>query len=125
MKPVVLDTGALIALERRDHRALALFEEIVAGRAVAHVPAGVLAQVWRGSARQHAIGRLLRAEALRVHPLSESVAYRVGLLLGASHTADVVDAHCALLGRALSGIVVTSDPEDLRRLDPSVELVTL
>ncbi|MDQ3034335.1 MAG: PIN domain-containing protein [Myxococcota bacterium] len=125
MKRLVLDAGALIALERRDPRAVALLEEIVRARVAAHVPAGVVAQVWRGSSRQHPIIRLLRADALRVHELTERVAYRVGLLLGASGASDVVDAHVAILGRALGAVVVTSDPDDLRRLDPELQLVAL
>lgn len=125
MSTLVLDSGALIALERRDGRALALLRELVAAKLSAHVPSAVVAQVWRGSPRQHAVMRLLKAEAVRVHPFTESLAYRIGLLLGSSGTADVVDAHVALLGRSLRAPIVTSDPDDLRRLDPSLHLVTL
>jgi predicted nucleic acid-binding protein len=122
---VVLDAGALIALERRDRRALALVRELLAHHMSAHVPAGVLAQVWRGSARQHAVTRLLKAEAVRVHALSESVAYRIGLLLAAAHATDVVDAHVALLGRALHAKVITSDSADLQRLDDKLDIVPI
>lgn len=122
---VVLDAGALIALERRDRRMMALLAQLVSARASAHVPAGVLAQVWRGSPRQHALVRLLATEAVRVHSLTKAMAYRVGLLLAASGTTDVVDAHVALLGRSLAARILTSDPDDLARLDPKLELVTL
>lgn len=125
MRPLVLDAGALIALERRSKRALALLEVIVDARTAAHVPAGVLAQVWRGSARQHALARLLKAEAFRVHPLDERMACRIGLLLASTGSSDVVDAHVALLGRMLSAVVVTSDAEDLERLDPQLTLVAI
>ncbi len=125
MRPLVLDAGALIALERRSPRAIALMDEVVRAHVAAHVPAGVVAQVWRGSPRQHPITRLLRADALQVHALDERVAYRIGLLLGASGTVDVVDAHVAMLGRSLGALVVTSDPDDLRRLDPDLQIVTL
>ncbi|MDQ3038103.1 MAG: hypothetical protein M3Y87_37270 [Myxococcota bacterium] len=101
---IVLDAGALIALERRDRRMLALLAELVSARVPAHVPAGVVAQVWRGSPRQHAVVRLLSTEAVRVHPLTEAMAYRVGLLLASSGT---------------------SDPDDLARLDPKLDLVTV
>lgn len=122
---VVLDAGALIALERGDRRALALLRELVGAKISAHVPAGVVAQVWRGSARQHAVIRLLKAEAVRVHAFTETMAYRVGLLLAASGTSDVVDAHVALLGRSLRAPVITSDTEDLRKLDPSLTFVAI
>ncbi|MHB8620809.1 MAG: PIN domain-containing protein [Chloroflexota bacterium] len=125
MRAVVLDAGALIALERRDIRALALAAELVANRLVAHVPAGVVAQVWRGSPRQHALIRLLRTEVLRVESLSAEVALRIGLLLASTGTSDVIDAHVALLARAFKAVVVTSDPDDLRRLDATLELVTV
>ena len=97
----------------------------IAARVSAHVPSGVVAQVWRGSARQHAVMRLLRAEAVRVHSFTESLAYRVGLLLASSGASDVVDAHVALLGRSLRVPVLTSDPDDLRRLDPELKLLTI
>jgi len=123
MRAVVLDAGALIALERRHKRMIALLRELLTDRGSAHVPAGVVAQVWRGSARQHALVRLLRAEAVRVDALTESTAYRVGLLLGASRSTDVTDAHVAILARSLGAKVLTSDPDDLRKLDPKVEVV--
>lgn len=123
MTPLVLDAGALIALERRDRRMLALLQQVVVTRVSAHVPAGVVAQVWRGMPRQHAVVRLLRAKALRVHPLDETVAYRVGLLLAAASASDVVDGHVALLGRSLNATVVTSDPDDLRQLDANLHVV--
>ena len=122
---LVLDAGALIALERRDSRMLALLVELVSARVSAHVPAGVVAQVWRGSPRQHAVVRLLSTEAVRVHALTEAMAYRVGLLLASSGTSDVVDAHVALLGRSLAARVLTSDRDDLARLDPKLDLVAV
>lgn len=121
----MLDAGALIALERRDGRMLALLGELIASRTSAHVPAGVVAQVWRGSPRQHPVLRLLKAEAMRIHDLDEATAYRVGLLLAATGSADVVDGHVALLGRALGAPVVTSDAADLRRLDEQLRLVEI
>jgi hypothetical protein len=125
MTVVVLDAGAIIALERRDTRMLALADELHGARRIGYVPAGVVAQTWRGSPRQHATVRLLRAGAIRVDPLSEDVAYSLGLLLARSGTSDVVDAHVALLARRLQAIVLTSDPDDLRALDGTLTLVTV
>ncbi len=125
MTPMVFDAGALIALERRDSRMLALADELHRMRRVAHLPAGVVAQVWRGSARQHAVARLLRSKAMRVHPLSEELGYRLGLLLARSGTSDIVDAHVALLGRQLGATVLTSDPDDLAAVDSALRLVRL
>jgi hypothetical protein len=125
MTVVVLDAGAIIALERCDTRMLALADELYRVRRIGYVPAGVMAQTWRGSARQHAMVWLLRAGAVRVDPLSEDVAYRLGILLAKSGTSDVVDAHVALLARRLQPIVLTSDPDDLTALDDTRKLVTV
>ncbi|MGH3513419.1 MAG: PIN domain-containing protein [Pseudonocardiaceae bacterium] len=125
MTVVVLDAGAIIALERRDTRMLAVADELYGARRIGYVPAGVVAQTWRGSARQNAPVRLLRAGAVRVDPLSEDVAYRLGILLVKSGMSDVVDAHVVLLARRLQAIVLTSDPDDLRALDDTLTLVTV
>lgn len=122
MSRVVLDAGALVALEKRKAKAVALLAELVAQRHAAHVPAGVVAQVWRGTPQQYAIARLLRTRAVRVAPLSEDIALRVGVLLGTTRTRDTVDAHVALLARALGATVVTSDPDDIGRLDRTLRL---
>jgi hypothetical protein len=125
VRTAVLDAGAFIALERGDARVLALVAELVAGRQVAHVPSGVVAQVWRGSPRQHAMIRLLRSGAVRTEALSEEIALRIGLLLDSAGTGDVVDAHVVLLARKLDALVVTSDPDDLRLMDQRLDLVTV
>ena len=104
---------------------LALADELHRRRRAAFVPAGVVAQVWRGSPRQHAVLRLVRAQTVRVEPLTEEVAVQLGLLLAKSGGADVVDAHVALLARLLRATVVTSDPDDLAALDPSIDLVVV
>ncbi|MGH3979951.1 MAG: hypothetical protein ACRDRZ_13290 [Pseudonocardiaceae bacterium] len=115
----------MIALDRRDTRMLALADELHRERRVAYVPVGVVAQTWRGSPHQHATIRLLRAEAVCVDPLSEEVAYRVGLLLAMSGASDVVDAHVVLLARRMGAIVLTSDPDNIAALDPTLTLVTV
>ena len=51
MTGATLDTGALIALESGSTRMAVLVEEALAGRAELAVPAGVLAQAWRGGGR--------------------------------------------------------------------------
>lgn len=117
-RPVVLDAGALIAVERRDRRIVRLLElaEDV------HVPAAVVAQVWRNPARQVLLVRLLAARSVTLAPLDGPEARAVGHLCGASGTADVVDASVVLLTRRVGGVAVTSDPDDLRRIDPGLDL---
>ncbi len=44
---LVLDTGALIALERGDKRMIALLHRALAQGRAFHVPSGVVGQAWR------------------------------------------------------------------------------
>jgi predicted nucleic acid-binding protein len=119
---VVFDAGALIALERRDERMLALLAEIGEAEVAVYVPAGVLAQVWRGTPRQAPISRLLKTQAVKVVALDQAEALRVGQLLGRSGTADVTDAHVALVARPMGAIVVTSDAGDIAAIDPGLRI---
>jgi hypothetical protein len=48
------------------------------------------------------------------------VARRIGLLLAGTRSKDVVDAHVAICAHRLGQAVVTSEPEDVARLAPSV-----
>ena len=123
MTAVVLDAGALIALERGDRRMTALAAVIARDKIPAFVPAGVVAQVWRGSARQHDLGRLLATGVVRVEAMDESTAKAVGALLGVSRTSDVVDGHVALLGLRTRGKVYTSDEYDIARIDSTLDIV--
>ncbi|MCY9785587.1 PIN domain-containing protein [Nocardiopsis sp. EMB25] len=123
MKQVVLDSGFLIALERRDPRAYQVQELLYEASAVAHVSAGVLAQVWRGDPRQQVIAKLLKFKGVLAHPLDPGSARRVGALLARSGTSDVVDGHVALLAAELNATVLTSDPDDIGKLDPTLRIV--
>jgi len=49
----------------------------------------------------------------------------VGVLLAASRTSDITDAHVVICARRAEQPVVTSNPDDLVRLDPNVRLVVL
>jgi cell division ATPase FtsA len=116
---VTLDTGALIAVDRGDERLRALLDRVVASGGSAFVPAGVVAQAWR-SARQVRLARILNARGTQIVVLDGQRARAVGLLCAASGTHDVVDSSVALTAREQHTPVVTSDPTDLRRLDPSL-----
>src|SRR6266545_2294178 len=52
-------------------------------------------------------------------------ATNVGRLLAASGTSDIVDAHVVICARRSEQHVVTSDPADLRALDPAIRLIAL
>jgi rRNA-processing protein FCF1 len=119
---IVLDAGALIAFERGDARMRALVREALDVRARLIIPAGVLGQVWRGSARQAPLRALLKGPTTRVPALDQVVAEAAGVLCARAGTSDVVDASVVLVARRERAIVVTSDDDDLRVLDPGLKL---
>ena len=118
-RPVVLDAGALIAVDRADRRVIRLLE---LARDI-HVPAGALAQAWRNPARQVRLVRVVSADGVVIHPLDAASARAAGQLCGATATSDVVDASVVLVAGVVDGVTITSDPDDLRRLDPGIDLV--
>ena len=123
MKGFTLDTGALIALERRDELMLALLKPALdEPDAMLHVPAGVLAQAFRDGARQARLMRLLGLAQTKIVALDTRTAFAAGLLLGKRGCADAVDASVVVCARVNQQSVVTSDPEDLHRLDPDLRL---
>ena len=122
-RPVVLDAGALIAFERADRLMLRLVELAVEHDRVLHVPAGVVAQVWRDGGRQVRLARLIGSSGLEVAPLDLPEARATGVLCGLTGTADIVYSSVVLLARRLRATVVTSDPQDMRRLDATLPVV--
>jgi rRNA-processing protein FCF1 len=119
---VVLDAGALIALERGDARVRALCREALRTKARLVIPAGVVGQVIRDRSRQVAVGALLKGPTTEVPALDQLLAEAAGVLCGKAGTSDVIDASVVLTALRERAVVVTSDPDDLRRLDPRVRL---
>ncbi|MEW6471986.1 MAG: PIN domain nuclease [Actinomycetota bacterium] len=111
---IVLDTGALLALERNDRKLWVRLDEAVRADIPVVVPLGALAQAWRGGPRQ---ARLAQAVS-DLEPASfDEVALAAGELCGKAGTGDVIDASVALVaGRPAVTHLYTSDPEDLGRL---------
>lgn len=120
---VLFDAGALIALERADRRVVRLVDRARSGRAAVTIPAPVLAQVSRDPATQVRLQRLLRLPSTQVVPFDRGAAHPVGAMLRRSGTSDFVDGHVVLCALQRQLPIVTSDPDDLRRLDGSVRLV--
>ncbi len=87
------------------------------------VPAGALGQAWCGGARQARLARILKTANVRVVPLDGELARAGGELCGRRGTSDLIDATVVLVARQRGGLVATSDPDDLLRLDPSLDLV--
>jgi predicted nucleic acid-binding protein len=118
---VVLDTGALIAVDRGDPRMTALLHRLAERGEQVVVASGVVAQAWRGP-RQARLAQLLSAQQTEVVALDDMSARAVGVLLGASRTRDVVDGQVALVARQREAAVISADVDDLLRLDPDLEV---
>lgn len=119
------DADGLIALDRGDRRIIVLLARAAETQARVTIPASALAQAVRDPARQVRLGRLIRQPTTDVMPLDRVDATGVGRLLAASGTADIVDAHVVLCAKRTGQVVVTSDPDDLRTLDPDVGVITV
>ncbi len=123
MSGAVLDAGALVGFERNDRRVVGIVARALHHGDALVVPAGVLAQAWRDGARQIRLVRLLGAPLCEVVPLDDRAGRAAGQLCGASGTSDVIDASVVVVARKTKLRVFTSDPDDLRRLDPRVDIV--
>ncbi len=111
---VVLDAGALVAIERGDRDLIAVVKRERRAERAPLTHGGVVGQVWRGGHRRQAVlARLLRG--VEVQPLDDDAGRRAGVLLGLAGAADVIDAAVLLLAHD-GDEIFTSGPEDLRVL---------
>ncbi len=122
---IVLDAGALIALDRGDKRMIALLHRALAQGRAFRVPAGVVGQAWRDGRVQVTLARFLRSEEVEIVPLDEQLARSCGELCGAANSPDIIDASVVILARERRDPIVTSDPNGLRRLDPSAQVIPI
>jgi predicted nucleic acid-binding protein len=111
---VTYDTGALLAAERNDRRMWALHAAFLAEEVVPTVPAPVLAQAWRGGAKQASLSRLLAL--CSVEPMTEDQARAVGRLASRTRSVDVVDLAVVEGALRRGDAVVTSDAKDIGRI---------
>ncbi len=110
---VILDAGALIALDRDDRRINGLLVLARRAGAVTITVAPAVTQAWRDGSRQALLARTL--QFVDVRPVDDRVAREAGVLLGKAGMSDAVDALVALL--AMPGDqVMTSDVDDLSEL---------
>ena len=125
MSGAVLDTGALIGFERNDRRVVAIVARALDHGDTLFIPAGVVAQAWRDGTRQAGLARLLGASLCEVVVLTDYRARAAGQLCGVADTADVIDASVVAAAQERGVRIVTSDLDDLRRLDAHVDLVAV
>jgi predicted nucleic acid-binding protein len=122
---IVFDAGGLIALERNDRRVFAILDTALEDGDRIIVPATALAQVIRNPARQVRLWRMIQFDKTEVISLDGSQAQAVGALLPRTSTSDITDAHVVVCAQAAGYAIITSDPLDLERLDPSLRLIRI
>jgi PIN domain-containing protein len=125
MSGATLDAGALIAFERNQRPAVVLVARAYERGDRLAVPAGVVAQTWRDGRRQVRLVRLLAAPITEIVPLDDRAARSAGQLCGATGAADIVDASVVWCARERGHAVITTDPDDLRRIDPNLRIIAL
>jgi hypothetical protein len=111
---LVLDTGALIALERNDRAMWRRFKLALLAEQPPVSHGAVVGQAWRGRGpRQSLLAKALGA--IEIRGVDEGLGRAAGELLAAAKTDDVVDAAVVLLASD-GDVIVTSDPDDLEHL---------
>lgn len=114
MSALILDAGALVAVDRDDRAMVARLRAAQRHGLELRSNAMVIAQVWRDQrGRQANLARLLRAVDVRA--VTHQDGRQAGALLGAAGTADPIDATVVVLA-APGDRILTSDPADLTRL---------
>ncbi len=117
MSGVTYDTGALLAAERGSEWMWTFHREVLGQGVYPTLPAVVLGQAWRGGP-QARLSRLLHG--CNVDPLTESQARAAGAALAASGGSDLIDAAVVMTALARNDLIVTSDPDDLRRIAAAI-----
>ena len=114
MSSLILDAGALIAIDRDDRSVVAQLRVAASNGLEVRTNSMVVSQVWRdGRGRQATLARFL--QGVDVHPIDQTVGRRAGELVGTAGTSDTIDATVVLLAAA-GDRLLTSDPSDLQHL---------
>jgi predicted nucleic acid-binding protein len=124
LRGLTLDTGALLALDQPSKATImqARVEEVRRRGASICIPVGTIAQAWRGP-RQVRLARLIKSTGVDISVMTLTAARAVGLLCAQSGHGDIVDAHVALCARERGHAIVTSDTDDITRIDPGLALI--
>jgi predicted nucleic acid-binding protein len=109
---ITLDTGALIAVERRDRSMLAFLSHAAARGLRLTVPTCVVGEWWRG--QRGPAARIL--DAVVVEPLSLALAKLAGEAMAAVTGATLVDAVVVASAAQRGDLVITGDLDDLTRI---------
>ena len=114
MSALILDAGALIAIDRDDRTVVAQLRVASRNGLELRTNAMVVSQVWRDTrGRQARLAQLL--QAVDVRAIDQGVGREAGELVGKAGTSDTIDATVILLANH-GDRILTSDPGDLQHL---------
>lgn len=121
---ITLDTGMLVALERRKQRAWEVYRRARERSAPMTIPAPVLGEWWRGRTdlREAIVG------SVRVEPLTDATARLAGEALAAVRGATAIDAFVMSSASLRGDVVYTGDIADmeaLRAFFPGVRVLSV
>jgi hypothetical protein len=111
---LVLDAGALIAIERDDRAMWRRLKSALHADEIPITHGGVVGQAWRGAGARSALVALALA-GMDVQALDEDLGRQSGELLGRAKKNDVIDAALILISKD-GDTIATSDPGDLQSL---------
>jgi len=124
MAGLTLDTGALIALERRRHRMRKVIDVATRDAVAITVPVVIVAEWWRGQSElRELIRRMVTIEAMH-----EELATAAGEALAQVKGVGVADAIVMASAARRGDVVYTSDFGDLQRLQsvfPTVRVLSV
>jgi hypothetical protein len=114
MTALVLDTGALVAVDRGERRIAAKLRVAQQSGIDMRTTGVVIAEVWRDEHRRQAsLVRLLKS--IDVRPVDQRLGQDAGTLLGRAQAKDPADATVVAVA-STGDRILTSDPRDIRRL---------
>jgi hypothetical protein len=124
---LVIDSGALIALERRDRAMWRRFKAALLASEVPVTHGGIVGQVWRGGGPRQAL-LATALDGIDVRSIDGALGRAAGALLARARRSDVIDAALVLLAED-GDHIVTSDVDDIEPLaetsERHVELVAV
>jgi len=129
----VLDSGALVAIERRRMQMLEILTAARSGENDIVIPVAILGEVWTGAgSRQAPIARLLSDAHTTIHPLTLQEALSAGILLRRTSRRTkrgetrpgVIDAYVATCAQGVdAAAIVTSDPDDIAAFELGIPII--
>ncbi|MBK8999777.1 MAG: PIN domain-containing protein [Myxococcales bacterium] len=121
---LTLDTGALLALEKRRQRMRKVIDVATRDAVPITVPVIVLAEWWRG---RNDLRDLIK-RMVSVEPMQEAIALVAGEAMAAVRGATLADAIVMASAAQRGDVVYTSDFQDLQRLQvvfPAVRVLAV